>query len=405
MPPIWLKRNHLIDLPKVFGHLGFELISKTDSYLLYRRGNVKHVVILCENGYNYYNVDTPQRKLEATDLILEHMAKVEEVNNESVWEKVNAYYSNIIDGDEFLYEEGTKQGLMEVSSDFNHFNTYADGSQLDSDFYDGIDQKKFGDSIRSLGGMAMFPLRNLQNEVCGFFREENEVRPYKESAVGNSLWYSNVPEKIDWLLVFRDPVEAIAFDKKFQLANAVYIALGEINYRTSKILFAIQKMTKVKKIVISFTGSKKIEGYLRDLHFISFINDSNFQITLEKDAITTRFLKGDEKSFSPFFNGIKRFNRGLAESFLNYNKVMDQRLVNQFSILLSKENQDDIKTRIPLEVNAIKYFVWCYFKNYLSRTLDILKPKQASWYMEWEASQSIPLKGKEVLLEEYRIAL
>ena len=405
MSPKWLKRNHLIDLPKVFEHLGFELISKTDSYFLYKRGSVKHVVIFCENGYHYYNVDTPQQKLGATDIILEHMARVEGVNNESVWDKVDEYYSNIIAKDEFMYKEGTRQGLIEVSPDFNHFQTYVDGGKLNNAFFEGIDQTKFGDSIQSSEGMAMFPLRNLQNEVCGFFREENEVRPYKESAVGNSIWYSNVPDKIDWLLVFRNPVEAIAFDKKFQLSNAVYIALGEINYRTSKILFAIQKMTKVKKIVISFTGAKKIEGYLRDLHFISFINDSNFQLKLEKDAINTTFFKGDEKSFSPFFNRVKRYNRGLAESFLNYNKVMDQRLVNQFSILLSKENEDEIKARVPLEVNAIKYFVWCYYKNYLSKTLDILKPKQASWYLEWEASQSISLKGKEVILEEYRIAL
>ena len=94
----------------------------------------------------------------------------------------------------------------------------------------------------------------------------------------------------------------------------------------------------------------------------------------------------------------------LAKSFLKYNKALDQFRINRHSIVVGKEG-DGISVRVPLEVGAIKYFVWSYHKNYLGKTLDILKPKMANWHLEWESDQSITLKGKEVQMEDYRIAL
>ena len=89
---------------------------------------------------------------------------------------------------------------------------------------------------------------------------------------------------------------------------------------------------------------------------------------------------------------------------MKYNKILDQNRINEQSIMVSKEGEL-IKVRIPLEVNAIKFFVWSYYKNYLNRTIDILKPVHSNWYLEWESTQSISLEGKEVEWKDYRIAL
>ncbi|WP_133067266.1 hypothetical protein [Flagellimonas pacifica] len=367
-----------------------------------------YVVVYTEQGYRYYKVQRPQEKLKASDLVREHVSRVEGSHNESIWDRVNAYYEDILKSKDMVLQGPPDPVLEKVDADFNHFHLYIEqGNAIADNFYsDILGSEKFGTRIgSSKANEVLFPLQNLQNEVCGYFVDtKTGVGDYGESAIGNSLWYSNIPESIDWLIVFKDPREAIAFDKKFRLKNVVYLALGEINYDTTRILFQIQRLTKLKKIVLTFTGSKKIEGYLRDLHFISLMDDSNFLLTLNERDLSVRFDIGEEKSFLRFFNSTKKFNQGLAKSFLNYNKVINQNLINQNSILVSKED-DNIKVRVPLEVNAIKYFVWSYFKNYLSKSLDILKPTYANWNSEWEATQSIQLKGKEVQPEDYRIAL
>lgn len=404
----WSSENHHILLPKLFERMGYQLIKAEDNFQVFNQKNSYCVVLYTNKGYVYYKVQRPEEKLRASDLITEYVAKVEGSNNETIWSKLDAYYQDVLNSKELVFDHTTEHNLKKVEMDFNHFHTYVPSKKtIDHDFYSDIwESEKFAHRVGvSSSNDILYPLYNLQNEVCGYFVDaENEIRAFDESAIGNSLWYSEIPDSIDWLIVFKDPKEAIAFDKKFRLKNAVYLALGKINYETTKILFQIQRLAKVKKIVLSFTGDKKIEGYLRDLHFISFIDDSNFLLNLNERDLTVRFDQGDEKSFFRFYNHTKKFNQGLAKSYLEYNKVLDQNLINQHSILVSKEN-DTIKVRIPLEVNAIKYFVWCYYKNYLNRSLDVLKPKYPNWYMEWDATQSIQLKGKEVQLEDYRIAL
>ena len=182
------------------------------------------------------------------------------------------------------------------------------------------------------------------------------------------------------------------------------MALGAINPQTTDILFQIQRLTKVDKLFLSFTGNKKIEGYLRDLHFISYTNDSDFNLTLTDRDMLLHFPMGNEKSFSRFYDHTRRFNQDLAQSFLKFNKIIDQNRLNKYSILVSKDNED-IKVRLPIESNAIKLLVWSYYKNYLNKTIDILKPKSDNWYTEWENTQSQVNEGKEVHLKEYRIAL
>jgi hypothetical protein len=49
--------------------------------------------------------------------------------------------------------------------------------------------------------------------------------------------------------------------------------------------------------------------------------------------------------------------------------------------------------------------VWSYYKNYLNRTIDILKPTSDNWYAEREMEKGRQKKRKEVQLKEYRIAL
>lgn len=403
----WLTEDGRIHLPRLFEHLGYTGTIAQRTHHIYERKGKTYVIVLTETGFVFYNVQHPEKKLSASHLIIEHVSKIEGTNKESVWDKVDVFYQKVLGNDSLMI--GLEDLNMEtVSKDFNHFQSYSLPLSEDGhDFYDDTsDFEPFRNRIFENGnGDKLFPLYNLQNENCGFFVDDTDgISSYRESSLKNSLWYSNIPNTIDWLVVFKDPKEALAFHKKFRLKNVVYLALGAINYETTKILFQIQQSTKVKKIILTFTGRKKIAGYLRDLNFISFMDQSNFNLTVRESDILVRFRKAEEKSFLNFFNSTKTFNQGLAKSFLKYNKILDQNRINEQSIMVAKE-EGLIKVRIPLEVNAIKFFVWSYYKNYLNKTIDILKPVQSNWYMEWESTQSISLKGKEVQWKDYRIAL
>lgn len=403
----WLTEDHRIHLPRLFEHLGYTCSMAKKTHCIYERKNKTCAIILTDEGYMFYNVQHPEKKLSASHLIIEQVSKIEGSSKESVWDKVDAFYRKVLENKNLLIE-AENSDMEKVVKDFNHFQSYSlPQDSTRQDFYSDIEEiRPFQERVfEDKDGKVLFPLYNLQNENCGFFVDSVDgITPYRESSLKNSLWYSNIPGTIDWLVVLKDPKEALAFHKKFRLKNVVYLALGTINYETSKILFQIQKSIKVKKLVLSFTGNKKIEGYLRDLNFISFMEESNFNLTVKEQDILVRFRMGEEKSFLKFFNSTKKFNQGLAKSFLKHNKVIDQNRINEQSIMIAKENEL-IKVRIPLEVNAIKFFVWSYYKNYLNKTLDLLKPVQPNWYLEWESTQSISLKGKEVQLKDYRIAL
>ncbi|WP_218134062.1 hypothetical protein, partial [Tenacibaculum sp. MAR_2009_124] len=62
--------------------------------------------------------------------------------------------------------------------------------------------------------------------------------------------------------------------------DSLYLAIPDINYETTKILMKIKEIAKAKKLIISFTGSKDIDGYLRDLQFISFLTQDNFNVSI-----------------------------------------------------------------------------------------------------------------------------
>jgi len=330
------------------------------------------------------------------------------MDKQMLWDKVDAYYTKVLETKSLLISENSNDSLENVARDFNHFVSYTYPLVNNSEsLYANLDDSVFfsGRVFQNKEGKPLFPLFNMQNEVCGHFIDgDNGTVPFGTSAIKHSLWYSNIPKSIEGLFLFKDPKEALAFHRKFQLKNVVYMALGEINSQTTDILFQIQRLTKVNKLFLSFTGDKKIEGYLRDLHFISYIKDSDFKLTLTDRDMRLLFPIGKEKSFSKFYEHTQQFNKALAKSFLKYNTIIDQNRLNKYSIMISTDN-DNIKVRLPLETNAIKLSVWSYYKNYLNKTIDILKPKSDNWYLEWEMMDNQTKKGKEVQLKEYRIAL
>lgn len=403
----WLTEDHRIHLPKLFEHLGYIRAVSRPTHCIYKRGHQTCVIVRTAAGFVYYTVQRPEKKLSVSHLIIEHVSRIEGMNKETIWDKVDTFYKKVLATDPLLIGS-TKLELEIVPKDFNHFRSYClPLSQEGNGFpYQTATTEPFRQRVfENDEGNLLFPLYNLQNENCGFFvAKEDGTSSYKESSMKNSLWYSTIPDSIDWLVVFKDPKEALAFHTKFRLKNVVYLALGAINYETTKILFQIQQSTKVKKIILTFTGGKKIEGYLRDLTFFSFMDPSNFHLTVRERDIMVGFRMGAEKSFLNFFNSTKTFNQGLAKGFKKYNKILDQNRINEQSIMVAKDGER-IQVRVPLEVNAIKFFVWSYYKNYVSKSIDVLKPVQSNWQLEWESTQSISLKGKEVQWKDYRIAL
>ncbi len=404
----WLSEDYRIHLPKLFEKLGYEPLGKENTHCIFKGNGMHYVVIYTEDGFLYYKTQRPEEKLSASDLIIEHLSRSESMPKEMLWDKVEYNYKEVLDTKNLVLDKSALELGDKVSKNFNHFLSYSIplGTNEDELYTELENSEPFkGRVCKHKDGGILFPLYNIQNEVCGHFIDVDQgVTPYGESAIKHSLWYSNIPKTIDGLFLFKDPKEAMAFHRNFQLKNVVYLALGDINSQTTQILFQIQRLTKVDKLFLSFTGNKKIEGYLRDLHFISFVEDSNFKLSLTDRDMVLRFPIGSEKSFSRFYDHTRQFNQELSKSFLKYNKIIDQNRLNRYSILISKDGEE-IKVRLPLETNAIKLVVWSYYKNYLDKSIEILKPTSENWYSEWEFAKTEGKKGKEVQLKQYRIAL
>ena len=404
----WLTEDHRIHLPKLFEYLGYQPVGKENTHRIYIGNGMHYVVLYTEDGFLYYKTQRPEEKLSASDLIIEHSSRGDSLPKEMLWDKLEYHYKEVLGTKNLLLDKTAIDLGDKVAKNFNHFLSYS--IPLDTnedDLYAELDSSGpfEGRVFKHTDGGILFPLYNIQNEVCGHFIDGDKgVLPLGESAIKHSLWYSNIPKTIDGLFLFKDPKEAIAFHRKFQLKKIVYLALGDINSQTTQILFQIQRLVKVEKLFLSFTGSKKIEGYLRDLHFISFVEDSNFKLSLTDRDMVLRFPVGSEKSFSRFYDHTRQFNQELTNSFLKYNKIIDQNKLNRYSILISKDGEE-IKVRLPLETNAIKLVVWSYYKNYLDKAFEILKPTSENWCSEWELTKTEDKKGKEVHLKQYRIAL
>ena len=172
----------------------------------------------------------PQEKLSASDLITEYVSKIEGGKKEMVWDKVDSVYREILETERLLIDGDAKDPMTIVAKDFNHFRSYGLSVRKENEkiYRDFEDLKAFSGRIfENNAGEMLFPLFNLQNEICGYFADTDKgLLPYKESAIEHSLWYSNIPKKIEGLFLFKDPKEALAFHKKFRLENVVY-GLGE----------------------------------------------------------------------------------------------------------------------------------------------------------------------------------
>jgi hypothetical protein len=147
-------------------------------------------------------------------------------------------------------------------------------------------------------------------------------------------------------------------------------------------------------MVLSFTGSSKIEGYIQDLMLISFINDSRFLVRVDKDHLTVKFDPEGQKPLAKLHNEILKYNGGLMKEYLKFNKITDQSLLDRKSIVLNQE-KEWVACRIPYEVNALRYFLWSYYRYYMHKIIEIVKPTNANWTIEYE--ENGPYNGTEKL--------
>ena len=154
-------------------------------------------------------------------------------------------------------------------------------------------------------------------------------------------------------------------------------------------------------MALRLTGKSKVEGYIHDLILISFLNDSKFLMRVGKDHLGIRFAPESDKALTHLFNEIKQYNNSLAQEYLGFNKMPDQSLLNQHSIVLTRE-QDMILCRLPFNVNALRYFLWSYYRNYMGKTIEIIKPVDVNWAMELERSGTY--KGERAI-EAFRMAV
>lgn len=80
----WLTEDHRMDLPKLFGHLGYRSVSKESDHCIFEKNGINYVAIRTENGFFYYKVQRPHEKLSASDLITEYVSKIEGEKKEMV---------------------------------------------------------------------------------------------------------------------------------------------------------------------------------------------------------------------------------------------------------------------------------------------------------------------------------
>ena len=153
-------------------------------------------------------------------------------------------------------------------------------------------------------------------------------------------------------------------------------------------------------MALSFTGLSKIQGYIDDLMLISSLNDGKFFIKKSKDHLVIQFDPETEKFVAQLHKELQRYNESLNQEYLKYNKFLDHSLVNQKSIVISKYKEMVI-CRLPLEINALRYFLWSYYRNYLGKMIEIFKPTTKNWQTELNMGESAAQKD----LKSFKIAI
>ncbi|TLP81831.1 hypothetical protein [Maribacter sp. ACAM166] len=389
----WRKFDETLNLIFLMEHFGMEEQRKTNTYRTYSNG---YIVIGTDLGHRYYRTSAPEKKLTPFDFILERISRNETNNTSGLWSRLDDFYTYIEKKPDFFLSDTSKNTLETVALDYNHFNDFETEFSLTKHPIQSVGLQMFENRVfENSKGQLYFPYRNLANNLTGYVTEnEGKLSLLAESAISESVWFSEVPKTIKNLVVLRTPMEALAFQKRFQLEDVIFLALSDINYSSSKILIQILKRTKLKKMVLSFTGSSKIEGYIQDLMLISFINDSRFLVRVDKDHLSVKFNPEGQKPLVKLHNEILKYNGGLMKEYLKFNKITDQSLLDRKSIVLNQE-KEWVACRIPYEVNALRYFLWSYYRNYMHKIIEIVKPKNANWTLEYEENGAY--KGTEKL--------
>ncbi|MEM9647140.1 MAG: hypothetical protein AAF969_01575 [Bacteroidota bacterium] len=381
----WREFDQSLDLCGLFEHFGFAPVRKEKTYQSYKMGKEHAIVINTSLGQRYYLARRPERKLAAFDLVLDQFSKLEGPAKMGLWSKVDDFYGHIGAKGLFKLEPGSSLGMDAQAKDYNHFEDMASGLSFTEHIVENDPHGIFKGRVQlDAEGRKLFPFRNLANTLTGYAVEDRgEYSLLAESDVSASVWFSNIPSSIEHLVVFKSPMEAVAFHNRFQLKDTVYLSFLDINYDTAKILTQIHKTTKLNKFAISLTGKSKVEGYIHDLMLMSHINDSRFLVQVGKDHLGIRFHPGTEKALTSLYNEVKKFNNSLAQEYMGYNKIPDQSLLNQRSIILTRE-RDMVLCRLPFDVNALRYFLWSYYRNYMGKTIEIIKPVDVSWAKDYQ---------------------
>ena len=398
MKVLWRKWDNDLDINKLMEHFDYPCIKDGTRFRIYKMNKNIAIVFFTENGYRYYLCSKPERKLTAFDLVLSHISTVDTSKTLGLWSKIDEFYAMITIDKKYHLDPNVTNSLVALPETFNHFDGYAEEFTLKPKLVAPcFENKVFEDNH----GSYYFPFYNLSNKLTGYGKQQEQaIINLEESDTSASIWYSEIPNKIKHLVIFNNPLEALAFQEKFNLEETVYLALSEINYETTKILIQIYKKTKVGKMALSFTGLSKIQGYIDDLMLISSLNDGKFFIKKSKDHLVIQFDPETEKFVAQLHKELQRYNESLNQEYLKYNKFLDHSLVNQKSIVISKYKEMVI-CRLPLEINALRYFLWSYYRNYLGKMIEIFKPTTKNWQTELNMGESAAQKD----LKSFKIAI
>lgn len=400
----WSHNDKAVNLLNLFKYLNYKELENTAKYVVFEKQSKYYVVVKTEKGYVYYKTDRPKEKLKGTDIIKTFVSSIETKSNSSIWSKIDSKYKEYLDSGEDLQQS---KNLEIVPTGFNHFlemNLPVESPE-DSLYRDIMNDPQLEDRIyQDTEGKILFPLYNNDKSVCGYLTDHGKsVTAYKHTRLDEGIWFNKIPKKIEQILVFKDPKEAIAFYSNFKLDNTLYVACSNINYTTTKMLFDIKKASKSKEFIVSFTGTKKINGYLQDLNFVSFLREDDFNISIRGDHMYLVFKKPEEKIFAKFYRKVVEFNESISKEYIRFNQITNQPLVQKNSIIPKRLEDGNIVCIVPLEVNAIKFITWAYFKFFLAKEMGILKPKENNWYAQY---QKLTSNNEKVdTYEEFRLAM
>ncbi len=281
----WTIYNSKIDLPKVMNHFEGQLRESTEQCLLYELRGENYFIYKSTNGYQFYKSSQPELKLYPYDLIVEMIAYDLGGDNIIIWDRIDEFYEDI---ESYFIKEGLSiSNLKEVDNDYNYFEYELVNN------YNASDLNLFSTSVYTNSeGHLLMPYRNDKSTIVGIKIYDGEKESqWIGSNFRGSLWYSDVVDNIEHLLLVSNGSEAVALQDIFKLEKTLVIALGELE-RLSILLFVglINELGN-PKITVSFTGNDGVDNYIKDITFFSNIvseeisvkrNDSTLEIDLYK---------------------------------------------------------------------------------------------------------------------------